>query len=68
MKLRVLVNPSLYLTKEKKTVSYNDVFEVDEKRGSEILRATYQNKPVVELVEEKETLIQKKKKGEMKDE
>jgi len=54
MKLKQIVcdKTDLTLTKEKKVVEYGKVFEVDEARGNEILKATYKGQPVVELVEE----------------
>ncbi len=55
LKLRVCVKPDLTLIKEKKKVKYGEVFEVDENRGKEILKATYYGKPVAEVVaDEKE--------------
>ena len=55
MKLKQIVcdKTNLTLTKEKKQIKYNEVFEVkDETRVKEILAATYKGKPVAELVEE----------------
>lgn len=52
MKLRVIVKPTLKLTAEDKVLPYGEEFEVDFERGKEILKATYDGKPVVELVEE----------------
>ena len=55
MKLKQIVidKTDLTLTKEKKQIKYNEVFEVkDEARVKEILAATYKGKPVAELVEE----------------
>ena len=55
MKLKQIVcdKTDLTLTKEKKQIKYNEVFEVkDESRVNEILAATYKGKPVAELVEE----------------
>ena len=56
MKLKQIVcdGTNLNLTKEKKVVEYGEVFEVDDERGTEILSATYKNKPVAELVEEED--------------
>lgn len=52
MKLKQVVcdKTELVLTKEKKKIKYNEIFEVSEDRAKEILRATYHNKPVVEVV------------------
>lgn len=63
MKLRQIVcdKTELFLSKEKKKIKYNDIFEVSEERAKEILMATYKNKPVVELVKE-ETKNNKKEK------
>ena len=48
----------LNLIKEKKVIEYKEVFEVDdEERAKEILKVTYKNKPVAELV--KETIKEK---------
>ena len=54
MKLRQIVcdKTELTLTKEKKRIKYNDIFEVSDERAEEILKATYHNKPVVEVVKE----------------
>lgn len=54
MKLRQIVcdKTELTLAKEKKKIKYNDIFEVSDKRAEEILKATYHNKPVVEVVKE----------------
>lgn len=54
MKLKQIVidKTDLTLTKEKKVIKYNEVFEVSEARGKEILAATFKGKPVAELVEE----------------
>lgn len=52
MKLRVLAKPTLTLTKERKVLDYGTEFEVDEARAKEILAATFENKPVAEIVEE----------------
>lgn len=54
MKLRQIVcdKTELTLTKEKKKIKYNDIFEVSDERAKEILKATYHNKPVVEIVKE----------------
>lgn len=55
MKLKQIVcdKTDLTLTKEKKLIKYNEVFEVkEEARVNEILAATYKGKPVAELVEE----------------
>lgn len=63
MKLRQIVcdKTELFLSKEKKKIKYNDIFEVSEERAKEILMATYKNKPIVELVKE-ETKNNKKEK------
>ena len=56
MKLKQIVcdGTTLNLIKEKKVIEYKEVFEVDdEERAKEILKATYKNKPVAELVKEK---------------
>lgn len=52
MKLRQIVcdKTELTLTKEKKKVKYNEIFEVSEERAKEILKATYHDKPVAEVV------------------
>lgn len=54
MKLRQIVcdKTELTLTKEKKKIKYNDIFEVSDERAEEILKTTYHNKPVVEIVKE----------------
>ena len=54
MKLKQIVcdKTELTLTKEKKKVKYNEIFEVSEDRAKEILKATYHDKPVVEVVKE----------------
>lgn len=55
MKLRQIVcdRTDLTLTKERETKVYGEVFTIDdEARAKEILAATYQGKPVVEIVEE----------------
>ena len=60
MKLKQIVidKTNLTLTKEKKEIKYNEVFEVeDEARVKEILAATYKGKPVAELVEESTKVI-----------
>lgn len=59
MKLRQIVcdKTELTLTKEKKKIKYNDIFEVSEERAKEILKATYHDKPVAEVVKD----IQNKK-------
>ena len=45
----------LNLTKEKKQIQYGEVFEIEsEERVKEILAATFQGKPVAELIEEDE--------------
>ena len=56
MKLKQIVcdGTNLNLTKEKKVIEYGEVFEVDDERGTEILNATYKNKPVAELVKEED--------------
>lgn len=61
MKLRVLAKPTLTLIKEQKVLNYGDVFDCDEfgidvERASEILKATFQGKPVAELVIEDQDL------------
>ena len=59
MKLKQIVcdGTTLNLIKEKKVIEYGEVFDVSEERGKEILKATYKNKPVAELV--KETIKEK---------
>ena len=54
MKLRQIVcdKTELTLTKEKKKIKYNEIFEVNDERAEEILKATYHNKPVAEVVKE----------------
>ena len=55
MKLKQIVcdGTTLNLIKEKKIIEFGEVFEVeDEERAKEILAATYQNKPVAEVVKE----------------
>ena len=54
MKLKQIVcdKTDLTLTKEKKQIKYNEVFEVSEERGKEILAATFKGQPVAEIVEE----------------
>lgn len=54
MKLRQIVcdKTELTLTKEKKKIKYNDIFEVSEDRAKEILKATYHDKPVAEVVKD----------------
>ena len=55
MKLKQTVcdGTTLNLVKEKKIIEFGEVFDVeDEERAKEILAATYQNKPVAELVKE----------------
>lgn len=54
MKLKQIVcdKTDLTLTKEKKVISYGEVFEVDEDRVEEILAATFKGQPVAEIVEE----------------
>ena len=54
MKLRQIVcdKTELTLTKEKKKIKYNEIFEVSEDRAKEILKATYHDKPVAEVVKE----------------
>ena len=58
MKLKQIVcdGTVLNLIKEKNVIEYGEVFEVDDERGAEILKATYQNKPVAELVQEEDKL------------
>ena len=55
----------LNLTKEKKQIQYGEVFEIEsEERVKEILAATFQGKPVAELVkEEQEEVKEEKPKG-----
>jgi hypothetical protein len=43
---------NLTLSKERKEIKYNDTFEVSDERAKEILKATYMNKPVAEIVED----------------
>lgn len=50
MRLRVIVSPTLTLKKEEKVFNFGDEFEVEEARGVEILKATFNGKPVVEFV------------------
>ncbi len=52
MKLQQIVcdKSELTLTKEKRTIKYNEIFEVTEERAKEILKSTYLNKPVAKLV------------------
>lgn len=63
MKLKVIAQyengkpSSLTLTKEKKVIEYGKVFDVSEERGKEILKATFQGKPVVAIVA-KEAVIE----------
>ena len=58
MKLKVIAqyangNPcDLTLTKEKKVIGNGKTFDVDEVRANEILAATFEGKPVAEVVEE----------------
>ena len=54
MKLKQIVcdMTDLTLTKEKKVISYGEVFEVSEERGKEILSATFKGMPLAELVVE----------------
>lgn len=54
MKLRQIVcdKTVLTLTKEKKDIKYNAIFEVSEQRAKEILKSTYKGKPVAEIVKE----------------
>ena len=52
MKLKVIVKPTLTLSKEEKVLNYGEEFEVEKERGIEILKTTFEGKPVVELVEE----------------
>lgn len=69
MKLKQIVcdKTDLTLTKEKKQIKYNEVFEVTEERGKEILAATFKGQPVAEIVEEaKEVKATNKKKKEDK--
>ena len=66
MKLKQIVcdKTDLTLTKEKKQIKYNEVFEVkDETRVNEILAATYKGKPVAELVEEPKEEVKEVKKA-----
>ena len=64
MKLRQIVidKTDLTLTKEKKVIKYDEVFEVSEARGKEILAATFKGKPVAELVEEPKEEVKEIKK------
>lgn len=57
MKLRQVVcdKTELFLSKEKKKIKYNDIFEVSDERAKEILKATYHNRPVVEVVKDTAT-------------
>jgi len=69
MKLKQIVcdKTDLTLTKEKKQIKYNDVFEVkDELRAKEILAATYKGQPVAELVEEAKEEVKEVKKATTK--
>lgn len=50
MKLMVIVKPELNLIKEEITYRYGEIFEVSEERGIEILKTTFNGKPVVEYV------------------
>ena len=54
MRLRQIVcdKTELFLSKEKKKIKYNEIFEVSEARAKEILNATYHNKAVAEIVKE----------------
>ena len=54
MLLRQIVcdKTNLTLSKERKEIKYNDTFEVSDERAEEILKATYMNKPVAEVVKE----------------
>lgn len=54
MLLRQIVcdKTNLTLSKERKEIQYNDTFEVSDERAKEILKATYMNKPVAEIVKE----------------
>ena len=68
MKLKQIVcdESELTLSKEKKQILFGEVFEIeDEERVKEILAATYQGKPVAELVkeEEQEEVKEEKPKG-----
>lgn len=56
MKLKQIVcdKTDLTLTKEKKVISYGEVFEVSEERAKEVLAATFKGQPVAELVDEPE--------------
>ena len=49
MKLKQIVcdGTVLNLTKEKKSVEFGEVFEANDECGTEILNATYKNKPVI---------------------
>lgn len=62
MKLRQIVcdKTELTLTKEKKKIKYNDIFEVSEERAKEILKATYHDKPVAEVVKDQNKKDQNK--------
>lgn len=54
LKLRQIVcdKTELYLTKEKKTISFGKTFDVSDKRAKEILDTKYKNKPVAEVVKD----------------
>ena len=54
MKLRQIVcdKTELILSKEKKKIKYNEIFEVSEDRAKEILKTTYHDKAVAEIVKE----------------
>lgn len=67
IKLKQIVcdKTELTLTKEKKRIKYGDTFEVSNERAAEILKATFKDKPVAELVEATEP--NKSKKNTKKD-
>lgn len=50
MKLRVIAKPTLTLKQENMVLNVGEEFEVTEERGAEILKATFNGKPVVEYV------------------
>lgn len=57
MLLRQIVcdKTNLTLSKERKEIQYGEAFEVSDERAKEILKATYKNKPVAEIVKENKT-------------
>lgn len=54
MRLRVIVEPTLTLKEEDKVLNFGEEFEVEEARGIEILKATFNGRPVVEFVSSNE--------------